>query len=216
MITQSLNHILFMSLVHTITSSHPSLFLGTHNHSIISFKHSMLTHHSIASYYPHIIEQSRPFDPKYPTQTITQSYLSNIPCSHNHSITSFYCPLHTQSLHHIILASVFGSHNHFITSFYPHILEQFCPFDPKHPTHSNIPCSYNHSITSFYLLSFALTITSSHPSILTYSNNFALLTKNILHTQSFNHIFQSSHAHTITQLRPSFVLCAHNLPNTSS
>jgi hypothetical protein len=225
------NHTLLMSFAHTITTSHPSILTYsnnyalltqipyTHNHSIIPFKHLMLTqslNHTFQTSHAHTISQSHP---------------SIVLFTHNHSITPFYhsgCtffwPYKPYTNKHSTISQsrpsiVICAHNHFITSFYPHILEQLTPFWPQMPyTHNHsFQTSHVHTITQSYpLLSFAHTTTASHPSILTYSNNFALLTTNTLHTQSLNHIFQISHVHKITQSRPSFVLCAENLSNTSS
>ncbi len=135
--------------------------------------------------------------------TITQSHPSIVLCTHNHSITSFCCPLHTQSLHHNLL-SLLG-----LVLLTLHTL-------------------HKQSLNHIFQTSHAHTVTQSHPSIVLYTHNHftsfyphileqlrPFFTPNTLHTQSLIHIFQTSHAHTITQSHPSIVLCTHNHSITS-
>ncbi len=188
MLTQSLNHVRLLSFAHTITQSYLSNIPCSHSHSIASFYCPL---HTKSLNYILLSSHTRttcPFDPKYPTHTITQSYLSNIPCSHNHSIKSFNCPLHTEALHHILL------------SLGGHVL-----FDPTYPTQTIsqsycIPCSHRLSIISFYCP---------------------------LHTQSITHVLNSIHALTVTsrplhaqsqvtyQSHSSIIQCSHNHSITS-
>ncbi len=140
MLTQSLNKVLLLSFAHRSSQLHPVITLG-----------------------------ARPFDPKYPSHTITKSYLSNIPCSRNHSITSaycpwhtqspiasFYCPLHTQSLHHILLSS----YTRTITPFLPQIT-----YTHNHPIISFKHPMLTQSLNHIRLLSFAYRSSLSHPVI---------------------------------------------------
>jgi hypothetical protein len=168
MLTQSLNKVLLLSFAHRSSLSHPVFTLG-----------------------------ARPLDPKYPSHTIAKSYLSNIPCSGNHSITSaycpwhtqsqiasFYCPLHTQSLHHILLSPL-GAR----------------PFDPTYPVHTQ---SLNHiSITSFFCplhtQSIKHVLNSLHALIVTQSRPL----QTHKHKSQLSRVLLSSNAHTITQSQPS-------------
>jgi hypothetical protein len=161
MLTQSLNNVLQMSLVHTITPSHPSITLG-----------------------------ARPFDHTYPTQTITQSYLSNIPSLYNHSITIFYYTLHTQSLHHILLSlwgHVLLTPNTLHTQSLNRIFQTYRAYTI---TQSHPSIVLAHTITQSHHSSFLThTITQSHPSTVLCTHNHSIACIYCpLHTQSLYHI----------------------------
>jgi hypothetical protein len=202
--TQSLNRILLLSLAHTVTSSHTSIITYSNNHVLLipntlhtqsfnhSFKHPMLTqslNHVLLLSFAHTIIQTHPSSVLGSQNHSIASFYCPLHILYNRSIASFYCPWLTQSLNRILLLSLAQTNTQ------------------THP--STVLCTHNHSITSFYcflhtqspnhilLLSCVHTITSSHPSNLTY-------------IEQLRPFYPKYPTHTITQSYLSNIPCSHN------